>query len=415
MTTDRTFVIVGASLAGAKAAETLREEGFDGRVVLVGSRGRAAVRAAAAVQGLPARRDRARDGLRPRRGLLRRARHRAAPRPHRGRHEHVAARGRPSTTASGSATTASCWPRAPSRAGWPIPGGELDGVFHLRSIADADALRRRLERGGAVVVVGAGWIGAEVAASARLRGLDVTLVDVTSVPLERVLGPEVGAVYRDVHADHGVRLLMGTGWRPSRAAARSSGCAPATVARSSATSWSSASASQPRTALAARAGLAIDNGILVDELLRTSAPGVFAAGDVANARHPFYGHRLRVEHWANALHQGPAAARTMLGREAADDRLPYFFSDQYDVGMEYAGLRPHLGPRGLPRRPRDARVPRLLARRRPRRGRHERQCLGRQGRHPAPHPRPRPVDDRRLADPGVPLEQLAPVDAGSVA
>ena len=111
---------------------------------------------------------------------------------------------------------------------------------------------------------------------------------------------------------------------------------------------------QPRTRLAEQAGLAVDDGILVDERLQTGAPGVFAAGDVANAQHPFYGERIRVEHWANALHQGPAAARGMLGRAEPYDRLPYFFSDQYDVGMEYAGLRPQLGPGRVPRRSRHA-------------------------------------------------------------
>jgi 3-phenylpropionate/trans-cinnamate dioxygenase ferredoxin reductase component len=219
-----------------------------------------------------------------------------------------------------------------------VPGAELDGVFYLRSVRDSDALRERLDRGGAVVVVGAGWIGAEVAASARQRGLDVTLIEPACVPLERVLGAEIGAIYREIHTDHGVRMLMGTGVagfegdgaveRVRTDDGRAVDCDFVVVGVGV----------QPRTALAADAGLAISNGILVDARLRTSAPGVFAAGDVANAEHPFFGEPIRVEHWANALNQAPAAARSMLGQSALYDRLPYFFSDQYDVGMEYSGL-----------------------------------------------------------------------------
>ncbi|MDT7588958.1 MAG: 3-phenylpropionate/trans-cinnamate dioxygenase ferredoxin reductase component [Pseudonocardiales bacterium] len=219
-----------------------------------------------------------------------------------------------------------------------IPGGELDGVMYLRTVEDSDALRERLDRGGSVVVVGAGWIGAEVAASARQRGLDVTVLDPAAVPLERVLGAEVGAIYRDIHADHGTKLLMGTGVeafegdtaveRVRTSDGRELPCDFVVVGIGV----------EPRTELAVRAGLDVDNGILVDEHLQTSAPGVFAAGDVANAHHPFYGERIRVEHWANALNQGPAAARNMLGPADAYDRLPYFFSDQYEVGMEYSGF-----------------------------------------------------------------------------
>ena len=219
-----------------------------------------------------------------------------------------------------------------------IPGGELDGVLYLRSLDDSDALRERLDRGGAVVVIGAGWIGAEVAASARQRGLEVTVIEPASVPLERVLGAEVGAIYRDIHTDNGVRMLMGTGVEAFEG--------DKAVRRVRASDGSLLECDfvvvgvgvQPRVQLAAQAGIDVDNGILVDEHLQTSAPGVFAAGDVANAHHPFYDERIRVEHWANALHQGPAAARSMLGHAVPYDRLPYFFSDQYDVGMEYSGF-----------------------------------------------------------------------------
>jgi 3-phenylpropionate/trans-cinnamate dioxygenase ferredoxin reductase subunit len=205
-------------------------------------------------------------------------------------------------------------------------------------VADADALRERLDHGGSVVVVGAGWIGAEVAASARQRGLDVTVIEPLAVPLQRVLGAEVGAIYRDIHADHGVRMLLGTGVEELEGAGA--------VERVRTTDGREIDCDfvvvgvgvQPRAELAVEAGIATDNGVLVDEHLQTSRPRVFAAGDVANAHHPFYGARLRVEHWDNALKQGPAAARDMLGRGEPFDHLPYFFSDQYDIGMEYSGF-----------------------------------------------------------------------------
>ena len=195
-----------------------------------------------------------------------------------------------------------------------IPGSELDGVLYLRSVEDSDALRERLDRGGHVVIIGAGWIGAEVAASARQRGLEVTVLD--------PLGSRCSACSATRSAESTVISTPTTACRccsapPSRRSKERhprSGSAPATVASWNAISSSSASASQPCVELAARAGIAIDNGILVDEHLQTSAPGVFAAGDVANALHPFYGERVRVEHWANALHQGPVAAGAMLGR-----------------------------------------------------------------------------------------------------
>jgi 3-phenylpropionate/trans-cinnamate dioxygenase ferredoxin reductase subunit len=337
MPSDRTFVIVGAGMAGAKAAETLRAGGFDGRIVVVGAEAeRPYERPPLSKEYL--RGEAGRDKL------------------------YVHDEGfyaahdielRLGTTATGLDTAAAeialgdgerlrydrlllTTGAEPRRL--PIPGGELDGVLYLRSVEDSDALRARLERGGSVVVVGAGWIGSEVAASARQRGLDVTVLDPASVPLERVLGSQVGAVYRDIHTDHGVRMLLGTGVdafegdtaveRVRTSDGRALACDFVVVGVGV----------EPRTGLAARGGVAVDDGILVDECLRTSAPGVFAAGDVANAHHPSYGERIRVEHWANALHQGPAAARGMLGEADPFDRLPYFFSDQYDVGMEYSGF-----------------------------------------------------------------------------
>jgi 3-phenylpropionate/trans-cinnamate dioxygenase ferredoxin reductase component len=337
MSSDQTHVIVGASLTGAKAAETLRDEGFEGRVVLVG----------AETERPYERPPLSKDYLRGEVGREKVYLH----------YEHFYAEhdidlrlGREAVRLDPSAgelelddgerlrydrllLATGAEPRRLA-----IPGGDLDGVMYLRSVRDSDALRERLDRGGAVVVVGAGWIGAEVAASARQRGLDVTVIEPTAVPLERVLGPEVGAIYRDIHTDHGTKMLMGTGVeafeggdaveRVRTSDGRVLECDFAVVGVGV----------QPRIGLAKQAGLDVDNGVLVNERLETGAPGVFAAGDVANAHHPFYGERIRVEHWANALNQGPAAARNMLGQGVPYERLPYFFSDQYDVGMEYSGF-----------------------------------------------------------------------------
>jgi 3-phenylpropionate/trans-cinnamate dioxygenase ferredoxin reductase subunit len=310
---DQTFVIVGASLAGAKAAETLRAEGFDGRLLLIG-----------AEQERPYERPPlSKDYLR---GEVGREKVYVHDEGFYAEHEIELRLGRTAVSLdvpSGEVAlddgerlrydrlllTTGAEPRRLA-----VAGGELDGVLYLRTVDDSDVLRERLRGAGSVVVVGAGWIGAEVAASARQLGCEVTVVEPLTVPLERVLGAEVGAVYRDIHLEHGVSMLLGTGVE----ALEGGGAAVERVLTSDGRVLECdlvvvGVGVQPRTQLAAQAGIAVDNGILVDEHLQTSAPGVFAAGDVANAQHPFYGERIRVEHWANALNQGPAAARAMLG------------------------------------------------------------------------------------------------------
>jgi 3-phenylpropionate/trans-cinnamate dioxygenase ferredoxin reductase component len=335
----RTFVIVGASLAGAKAAEELRANGFDGRLVLIGSEPERPY------ERPPLTKDYLRGDSEREQAYVHEEAFYA---------EHeielvlgttvtaIDTRSSQVTLAGGSELaydrlllTTGAEPRRSA-----IPGAELEGIHYLRTLADCDVLRERLPAGGRVAVVGAGWIGSEFAASARQRGLEVTVIDGQELPNERIFGAEVGAFYRDAHAAHGVQLQLGAGVEAfeGRGAVErvrtTSGvaieCDLAVVGIGAV----------PRSGLAADAGLLVDDGILVDDRLCSTVPNVFAAGDVARASHPFYGARIRVEHWANALNQGPAAARAMLGGEAPYDELPYFFSDQYDIGMEYSGYAP---------------------------------------------------------------------------
>jgi 3-phenylpropionate/trans-cinnamate dioxygenase ferredoxin reductase component len=337
MAAERTFVIVGAALAGARAAETLREQGFDGRVVLVGAESvRPYERPPLSKEYLRGEGGREKVWVHEDEGFY-------------AQHDIELLLGRTAVALDAAAheltldggetlgydrlllTTGA----EPKRL--PIPGADLDGVLYLRSVEDSDALRERIERGGHVVVVGAGWIGTEVAASARQKGLEVTLLDPLSVPLERVLGREVGVVFHQLHEDNGVHVLCGTGvegFEGSGAVERVRTSDGQTIDCDFAVVGIGVA---PRVELAQEAGIDVDDGILVDELLRTSAPDVFAAGDVARAQHPLYGERIRVEHWANALNQGPAAARSMLDAGEPYARVPYFFSDQFDLGMEYSG------------------------------------------------------------------------------
>jgi 3-phenylpropionate/trans-cinnamate dioxygenase ferredoxin reductase component len=331
-----TFVIVGAGMAGGKAVETLRSEGFDGRIVLLGTEPeRPYERPPLSKEYLRGEQERGEVYLQPddwyaahdvelRRGTTVRGLDLAA--------GAVGLEGGESIAYDRLLVTTGALPRP-----LPVPGADLEGVHLLRTLADSDALRGVLDAGGHLVVVGAGWIGCEVAASARQRGLEVTLIEPQELPLVRVLGPELGAIYRDVHADHGVRLMLGSGVEAIEGSGRAERVRTSDGASIDCDAVLVGIGVAPVTELAEGA-LDLDDGILVDASLRTSAEGVYAAGDVANHDHPLFGRRVRVEHWANALEQGPVAARAMLGQDVVYDRVPYFFSDQYDVGMEYAGL-----------------------------------------------------------------------------
>ncbi len=331
-----THVIVGAALAGAKAAETLRAEGFDGRVVLLG-----------AEPELPYERPPlSKEYLR---GEVDRESPRVHPPEYYTEHDielrsstrvdalDLAAREVVLEDGERIGFTRLLLATGAEPRRLPLPGAELDGVHYLRDLRDCDALRTALDRSSHAVVIGAGWIGCEVAASARQKGLDVTLVEALSLPLERVLGRELGEIYAAIHRDHGVELLTETGVEAIEGADRAERVRLRGGRAVDCDLVVIGVGVGPRTELAAAAGLDVDDGIVCDEHLRTSAAGVFAAGDVANAWHPLLQRRLRVEHWHNALEQGPAAARSMLGTGDPYDRVPYFFSDQYEVGMEYAG------------------------------------------------------------------------------
>ncbi len=339
MSREQTFVIVGAGLAGAKTAETLRAEGHDGKLVMIGDEPcRPYDRPPLSKEYLRSEKDF--DGV---------AVHKADF--YRDNDIDL----RTSTVVEGidllgSAVVLSSGERvvydklllatgvAPRQVN--VPGSNLGGVYYLRNLADSDALRSAINPSTRLVVIGAGWIGAEVAASARQIGATVALVEQASLPLERVLGHEVGEIYRSLHAKHGVELHFGVavesfiGTDTLKAVKLSDG----TVL--DADSAVVGVGAYPRVELAQAAGIRVDNGIVVDEYLQTSTPNVYAAGDVANAFHPRYATHIRLEHWYAALHQGPVAAANMLGKKTAYDRIPYFYSDQYDLGMEYRGWAP---------------------------------------------------------------------------
>jgi 3-phenylpropionate/trans-cinnamate dioxygenase ferredoxin reductase subunit len=339
MPAQEPFVIVGGGLAGAKAAETLRAEGFDGPVVLV------AGEPEVPYERPPLSKD----------YLLGKA-DRESPRVHPAawygdndvdlrigvRATQLDAAGHRLTLDNGEqlAYAKLLLATGSSARRIPVPGADLDGVRYLRTFADADRLLADFSGGGKrVVVIGAGWIGLEVAAAARHHGNDVTIVEPQPTPLHAVLGPEMGRVFARLHRDHGVNLFTDTVVREFRGTdSRVESVATDQFAALEADVVVVGVGAAPNVELAAAAGLEVDNGVVTDDALRTSAPDVFAAGDVASAFSPLYGRQVRVEHWANALNQGPAAARSMLGQQVSYDRVPYFYTDQYDLGMEYSGL-----------------------------------------------------------------------------
>ncbi|MFE3253931.1 NAD(P)/FAD-dependent oxidoreductase [Streptomyces sp. NPDC059209] len=337
MAANPAFVIVGAGLAGAKAAETLRDEGFDGPIALLGEENERPYERPPLSKGyLQGKEERetafvhpsgwyAEHGVDLRMGTTVTAIDPAA-------HEVTLSDGDRVGYAKLLLTTGS----SPRRL--PLPGADLDGVLLLRRFADSDRIKKTFESASRVVVIGAGWIGLETAAAARAAGLEVTVLETAELPLLHVLGREAAQIFARLHTDHGVELrcgvrvseITGTGGRVT-------GVLLADGSRLDTDAVIVGVGITPNTQLAAAAGLEVDNGVRVDAHLRASHPDVHAAGDVANAFHPLLGKHIRVEHWANALNQPRTAAKTMLGQDVTYDRVPYFFTDQYDLGMEYTG------------------------------------------------------------------------------
>jgi 3-phenylpropionate/trans-cinnamate dioxygenase ferredoxin reductase component len=350
MTDERTFVIVGASLTGAKAAEQLRADGFAGRIVLVG-----------------AETDRPYERPPLSKGYLLGKEPRDKAFVHDAtwysEHDVDLVLGVEATAVDPKAHVVTLDNVQPlhydklllatgSRVRTlDVPGSDNRGIHYWRRMTESETLRAGLREGVQVLIVGAGWIGLEVAAAAREHGATVTVVEMDSLPLRRVLGDEVAAFFRDVHAAHGVTFRFGTG-------VNEFGGSAGQVTHAVLTDGAEVPADLvvvgvgilPNVELAESAGLEVANGVVTDERLRTSDPDVYAAGDVASFLHPMIRERIRVEHWANALNSGPAAAKSMLGTDAPYDRVPYFYSDQYEsapaIGMEYSG---YVAPGGYDR------------------------------------------------------------------
>jgi 3-phenylpropionate/trans-cinnamate dioxygenase ferredoxin reductase subunit len=334
---ERTFVIIGASLAGGKAAETLREDGFTGRVVLVGEEMEPPYERPPLSKGYLVGND-------PREQAFLHEESWWA------EHDVELRLGTRATMLDAAGHTVTLdgvedlrYDKLLLATGsrvrtLPVPGHDLHHVRYLRTFDEADALLAHLRRAGRVVVIGAGWIGLEVAAAARGYGAEVTVVEQDELPLRRVLGDEVAALYRDLHVAHGVEFRFGTPVRELRGADKTLTAVvlpdgtelPADLALV-------AIGIAPATELAVAAGLTVDDGVVTDAALRTSDPDIYACGDVARVPNSVVGRPIRVEHWANALDGGPAAARSMLDQPVTFDPMPFFFTDQYDLGMEFAG------------------------------------------------------------------------------
>ncbi|MBA4858772.1 NAD(P)/FAD-dependent oxidoreductase [Nocardia farcinica] len=337
MTSDRRFVIVGGGLAAAKLAQELRAADFPGSITLIGAEEHLPYeRPPLSKEFLFGKKQLPDFTVEPAQWY---------------RDHHVELllgttvtgldpRARTVTLPDGSALPydklALATGSTPRRL--PVPGADAPGVYTLRTIDDARALAGLFAR-GRLAIVGAGWIGLEVAAAARAADCAVTVVETAPQPLMGPLGPEMGAVFADLHRAHGVDLRLGARLDAVTTGADGAvtGLALADGGTVAADAVLMAVGAAPNIALAADAGLAVGTGVLVDASLRTSDPDIVAVGDIAEQDHPRLGGRIRVEHWANALNQPAVAAATMLGRAAEYDRLPYFFTDQYDLGMEYTG------------------------------------------------------------------------------
>jgi NADPH-dependent 2,4-dienoyl-CoA reductase/sulfur reductase-like enzyme len=344
MTPRETFVVVGGGLAAGKAVQELRESGFDGHLVLYGAEPHPPYERPPLSKGYLIGEEGFEAAL-------------VQPPDWYDAHDVDLRLGTRVTAIDSTAGTVTAGGVVQAYDELLLATGarprqlemaDVSGapVAYLRTMEDSDLIRSRLQPGRRLVIIGGGWIGLEVAAAARLAGAQVTILEAMDLPLLRVLGPEVATVFADLHRHHGVDLRVNT---EVSSIEGNGGRVVVTLADGSRIEGDLLLVGvgvAPDVALAEAAGLTTDNGVVVDAQLRTSAPHIFAAGDVANAYHPTLGRHVRVEHWDNAIGQGVAAAQNMLGKEVSYDRLPYFFSDQYDLGMEYLG---NVGPDGYDR------------------------------------------------------------------
>jgi 3-phenylpropionate/trans-cinnamate dioxygenase ferredoxin reductase component len=334
---SETFVIVGAGLAGGAAVFTLRQDGFDGRVILIGAekhppyerpplskeylRGESSFE-----QALFQPHDfYDENGIELRCGV---------------RATRIDAREKTVELDSGEHVA---YDRLLYAAGVKnrhvqVPGSDLEGVYSLRTVADCDLIRGEISPGRKAVVVGMGFIGSEVAASLRQSGVEVTVVDRNTVPLRRVLGEEVGRVIEGIHRDHGAELIFEDSVAAFEGESRVEGVTTTKGRRLGCDFVVVALGVEPVVEPLTGTGVEIDNGVVVDEYCRTGVEGIYAAGDVANHYHPVFGRHIRVEHWQNALKQGEAAARSMLGDGEPYREIPWFWSDQYEHNLQYAGF-----------------------------------------------------------------------------
>jgi len=341
MANSRTFVIIGGGLGGAKAAEALREKDFDGQIIVCAEEdhlpyerpplskeflaGKKSLDDFTVHDSAWYRENEIDLRLNARVLSVDRAAH-TVELPDNTRVEYDKL-----LLATGSRSRR-----------LPIPGSDAAGVHYLRTFEDASALNSALAEGSSLAVVGAGWIGLEVAASARQRDVNVTVVETAKLPLVGAVGEEVGAVFAALHRDHGVDLRLDSEVKEiTTADGKATGLRLGDGSSVAADAVLVAVGAQPNIELADQAGLSTgDGGVLVDASLRTSDHDIYAVGDIAAAEHPLFGSRIRTEHWANALKQPAVAAAGMLGEKAEYTELPYFFTDQYDLGMEYAGHAP---------------------------------------------------------------------------
>jgi 3-phenylpropionate/trans-cinnamate dioxygenase ferredoxin reductase component len=333
---DGDLIIVGASLAGAKAAEGARKNGWSGPIRLIGAESHKPYERPPLSKAVLAGKDepdkaRVHDDAFYETNDIDLVLGSEATRLDTAAHEVELANGRGLPYGKVVLATGSS-PRKIA-----IPGVDLPEVMYLRSVDDSLQLRERLSQGARLAVVGASWIGTEAAASARQRGAEVVMIDPLSQPLERVLGVEVGRYFAKLHADRGVQLKLSVGVEAIEGDGHVSSVRLADGSSVEADLVLVGIGVTPNIELARQAGLSVNQGVLVDQYLQSSDPDVYVAGDIAEEDHPVLGQRVRVEHWANALNQGLTAGANVAGAQQSYDRIPYFFSDQYDTGMEYSG------------------------------------------------------------------------------